>query len=217
MHKDCDDRRTSRQNPSRVRGSDTKTALLFAGSRMNVTSLEIDAVKLVVPRKFSDHRGYFVETWNRKAFAELRHRRRLRAGQCLPLQTGRGRCAVFTTRRRPWRRRSSSACCVGRSSTSPSTSAAIRRLSGATSSAILTADGGEQLFIPAGFAHGFCTLEPDTEIAYKVSGFYSREHDSGIVWNDPDVGIEWPLRGREPLLSDKDLRLPLLARTVSPF
>jgi dTDP-4-dehydrorhamnose 3,5-epimerase len=68
----------------------------------------------------------------------------------------------------------------------------------------------DMLFIPRGFAHGFCTLEEGTEVVYKVDNPYSREHDAGIVWNDLSVGVEWPLCGAEPVLSDKDKALPVL-------
>ena len=81
----------------------------------------------------------------------------------------------------------------------------------------LTAAGGEQLFIPAGFGHGFLTLEPDTEVAYKVDDFYAPACDGGIAWDDPDLAISWPLPGATPELSDKDARLPALKDFVSPF
>lgn len=72
---------------------------------------------------------------------------------------------------------------------------------------VLTADSHRQLFIPKGFAHGFCTLVPDTTIAYKVDAFYSPQHDRGILWRDPYLAIDWPVTS--PLLSDKDQGYPL--------
>jgi len=84
-------------------------------------------------------------------------------------------------------------------------------------SAKLTAEGGEQLFIPVGFAHGFITLEPSVEVVYKVSDFYSPECEGGIIWNDPMIAINWPLGETAPALSQKDLLLPKLADLVSPF
>ena len=82
----------------------------------------------------------------------------------------------------------------------------------------LTADNGRQLFVPIGFAHAFLTLEPDCEVSYKVSDLYAPDCDGGIRWDDPAIGIDWPLpAGTRPELSPKDLALPLLADWRSPF
>jgi dTDP-4-dehydrorhamnose 3,5-epimerase len=81
----------------------------------------------------------------------------------------------------------------------------------------LTASGGEQLFVPAGFGHGFITLTENAEVAYKTSDYYAPECDGGIAWNDPDLTIAWPLDGIEPVLSGKDAALPRLAEWESPF
>src|SRR5882724_660929 len=82
---------------------------------------------------------------------------------------------------------------------------------------VLTAAEGNQLFVPEGFAHGFCTLEPDTEIVYKVNRYYSAENDRGLAWDDPVLGIVWPVSGDEALLSDKDRRQPALAELPAYF
>jgi dTDP-4-dehydrorhamnose 3,5-epimerase len=81
----------------------------------------------------------------------------------------------------------------------------------------LTAENGWQLYVPIGFAHGFVTLEPDCEITYKVSDYYAPAHDAGLRWNDPAIGIAWPLPPSGAVLSPKDVRLPLLAEFDSPF
>jgi dTDP-4-dehydrorhamnose 3,5-epimerase len=74
----------------------------------------------------------------------------------------------------------------------------------------LTAASGDQLLIPAGFAHGYCTLEPDTEIFYKVDAGYSPDHDCGLNWADPALQIQWPLAASQAILSDRDRTLPIL-------
>ena len=75
----------------------------------------------------------------------------------------------------------------------------------------LAAGDGRLLYVPAGFAHGFCTLEPMTEVAYKVSAGYAPGADGGVAWDDPDLGIDWPVSRRDAVLSDKDGRLPRFA------
>jgi len=75
----------------------------------------------------------------------------------------------------------------------------------------LSSEGNEQLLIPAGFAHGFCTLEPNTVVFYKVDQVYSQAHDGGVNWVDSALGIEWPVASAAAILSEKDRGLPMLA------
>ena len=79
----------------------------------------------------------------------------------------------------------------------------------------LSAENFKMLFVPRGFAHAFLTLEDNTEFMYKVDNFYAPESDSGIIWNDPDLKIDWPIEN--PVLSDKDTKLQKFKDFNSPF
>jgi dTDP-4-dehydrorhamnose 3,5-epimerase len=82
----------------------------------------------------------------------------------------------------------------------------------------LSAELGNQLFIPVGFAHGLWTLTPDTLVSYKVTDFFDAECDAGVAWNDPDLAVAWPASGPPAVLSDRDSRLPKLAALgATPF
>ena len=81
----------------------------------------------------------------------------------------------------------------------------------------LSAENGEQLYVPAGFAHGFCTLEPDCEISYKVTAYYAPEYDRGLAFDDPALGIEWPFPSGDMVLSDRDRRHPRLSELGDVF
>ena len=81
----------------------------------------------------------------------------------------------------------------------------------------MTAQTGEQLFIPGGCAHGFCTLDENTEVAYKVDDYYAPESEQGLAWDDPTLAISWPVSPAAAVLSDKDRSLGCFADFVSPF
>jgi dTDP-4-dehydrorhamnose 3,5-epimerase len=84
-------------------------------------------------------------------------------------------------------------------------------------SAVISAAEWNQILVPAGFAHGLLTLEPHTEVIYKVSNYHSPEHEAGFVWNDPALGIDWPIGEGEAIISDRDRRLPYFADLPAHF
>lgn len=81
----------------------------------------------------------------------------------------------------------------------------------------LSAESGDQLFVPPCFAHGFVTLQPETEVIYKVSAPYAPSHEAGLAWDDPDLNIGWPVAADEAVLTDRDLRWPRLRDLETPF
>jgi len=82
---------------------------------------------------------------------------------------------------------------------------------------VLSADNWRQLWVPKGFAHGFCTLEPNTEVLYKVTDYYAPQHDRGLAWDDPALGIDWPVTPESAILSEKDRHHPKLAELPTYF
>jgi dTDP-4-dehydrorhamnose 3,5-epimerase len=82
---------------------------------------------------------------------------------------------------------------------------------------ILSPEDNNQLWVPVGFGHAFCTLEPNSVVSYRVTNYYSAEHDKGVAWNDADIGINWPASADPETLSDKDRRQPRLAELPAYF
>lgn len=88
---------------------------------------------------------------------------------------------------------------------------------GKSAGALLSAENGDQLLVPAGFAHGYCTLEPDTEVLYKVDAAYSRDHERGLLWNDPALGLSWPETADPATLLERDRNWPVLRSLPAYF
>lgn len=182
---------------------------------VRVEETNLSGVKILEPKRFGDARGFFSESWSRRATAgagididwvQDNHSLSARAGTIRGLhfqspphaqdklvRCGRGRLLdVVVDARRG----------------SPTYGQWI--------GVELSFANGLQLLVPKGFLHGFVTLEPDTEIVYKCSDYYAPECDGAVRWNSAVLGIDWKLQG-EPLLSDKDAAAPDFADFVSPF
>lgn len=181
---------------------------------LNVEARALPDVKVVEADLFSDQRGYFTEIYNQQAFAAAGitetfvqdnmsfsilagtvrglHYQLPPFAQAKLVRVGRGRILDVAVDLR-------------RSSSTFGRHVAVE----------LSAADRRQLFIPVGFAHGFCTLEPNTEVYYKVSAPYSQAHDRGLAWDDPDLGIRWPVAAESAILSNKDTQHPGLASLAS--
>lgn len=185
-------------------------------AKFTATPLEIPEVLLVQPQKFGDQRGYFMETFSRKDFERLGIRSDfVQDNQSLSARQGTVRGLHFQLPPLPQAK-------LVRVLKGAIFDVAVdlRRQSpsfGQWCGTTLTADTGNQLFIPRGFAHAFCTLDPETIVAYKVDEYYAPECDAGLIWNDPEIGIDWPIASDKAILSGKDAALPPLAAFESPF
>ena len=174
-------------------------------------------VRLVSSRRFGDHRGWFSETYNAGRFLEIGIACQfVQDNHSLSKPIGTVRGLHFQTP--PYGQDKLVRCIRGAIF---DVAVDIRHGSptfGKWVGAELSAENGLQLYVPIGFAHGFMTLQPDTEVTYKVSSLYAPAHDGGIRWDDPEINIKWPLpKGAQPVLSSKDLQLPSLREFKSTF
>lgn len=183
---------------------------------MQVTTLGIADVKVVVPERFGDSRGSFSETYNKSVLASAGiDSEFVQDNHSFSIEPGTVRGLHFQTP--PFAQDKLVRVVRGAAF---DVAVDLRRGSptyGRHVSVILSAEEWNQIFVPKGFAHGFCTLEPNTEVVYKVSAYYVRVHDKGLLWNDPDLGIRWPVAEGSAILSDKDRRLPRLGELPEIF
>lgn len=183
---------------------------------MHVERLNIPDIKVLVPRKHGDARGFFSETYNRKSLAALGiDIDFVQDNHSLSAEKGTVRGLHFQTP--PFAQ--DKLVRVARGAVYD-VAVDLRKDSptyGRHVSAVLSAEAWNQVLVPIGFAHGFMTLEPDTEVIYKVSDYYAPDHDKGLLWNDPALGIAWPLAEGEAILSEKDRIQPRFEEIVTPF
>lgn len=185
---------------------------------MQIVSLDIPEVKLITPKRFGDARGFFMETFSAPKLAEHGIERDwVQDNHSLSAKPGVLRGLHFQAP--PHAQAKLVRVVKGRVWDVAVDIRVGSPTFGKWVGAELSAENDKQLFIPEGFAHGFITLEPDTEFLYKVSSTYAPEADGGVKWDDQDLNLPWPLDGLAdgPQLSDKDAVLPKLADLNSPF
>ena len=176
---------------------------------MKVERLAIPDVMLLTPPRFRDPRGFFSETWKQAQYADIgipgpfiqdNHAvstdRYVVRGLHLQVGPNAQGKLVRVVRGAIW-----------------DVAVDVRHGSptyGQHVGAVLSAENWSQLWVPVGFLHGYCTLEADTEVIYKVTGTYDKAAERGVIWNDPDLAVQWPIPPDQAILSDKDQVLPLL-------
>ena len=177
---------------------------------MQIEETELSGVKLITPKQFGDHRGHFSETYNAKTYEQI------------------GIAQTFIQDNQSFSASKGTVRALHLQLPPFAQAKLVRVLRGAIldvavdlrkesptylkyAKFVLSAENRTQAIIPEGFAHGFCTLEPDTEVFYKVNNLYSVAHERGIRWNDPAVGIDWPVSETDAILSDKDKAAPYLS------
>jgi len=174
-----------------------------------VSELAIPGLKIIKSKKFGDQRGFFSETYNKQEFAQ--------AGIDLDfvqdnhsLSADKGTIRGLHFQIPPFAQDKLIRVIRGRIL---DVAVDLRRTSttcGQWTSVEISAAEWNQILVPIGFAHCFCSLEPNTEVMYKVTNYYSPSHELGLLWNDPDLRIAWPVKAEDAHLSEKDRKLPRL-------
>lgn len=185
-------------------------------SLAEIRHLDLEGVVVITPRRFADDRGYFSEVWNRRDLADAGiYADFVQDNQSLSRAAGtvRGLHAQAS----PHAQAKLVRVLKGRIL---DVAVDIRRGSlsyGKWVSAELSAENGSQIFIPAGFLHGFITLEPETEVHYKCSDIYAPDCEISVRFDDPDLGIDWGVSTADATLSEKDAAAASFRDLASPF
>lgn len=176
----------------------------------------IPCVKVLIPRRFTDQRGFLCETYNSKRLADLGiNLEFVQDNDSFSAERGTVRGLHFQVP--PFAQNKLVRVTHG---AILDVAVDLRTSSptfGEHVAVKITAEQRNQIFVPVGFAHGFCTLEPNTHVIYKVTNYYAPDHDRGLLWNDPALGIDWPVTPADALLSDRDREHPPLGKLPAVF
>jgi dTDP-4-dehydrorhamnose 3,5-epimerase len=176
---------------------------------MEIEETAIPDIKILTPKKFGDHRGFFSEVWNERTLNDAGlNLRFVQDNHALSAEIG-------TLRGLHYQLDPAAQGKLVRVVRGAVLDVAVDIRVGSPTfgqhvAVELSADNWRQLWVPRGFAHGYCTLQPNTELVYKVTDYYSPDHDCGIFWNDPAIAINWPVAPDKAILSEKDTVLPRL-------
>jgi dTDP-4-dehydrorhamnose 3,5-epimerase len=183
---------------------------------MKSETFGIEGPVLICGKKFEDERGFFLETYNEKAFASfIGDARFVQDNFSLSKFQGTVRGLHFQS---PPFAQGKLVRVVRGAIFDVAVDIRVRSPTfGKFVSVTLSAENLAQFWIPPGFAHGFCTLEPNAEVVYKVTAFYSHAHDQGLAWDDPALKIPWPVLAQEAFLSERDRAHPSLAKLPPYF
>ena len=183
---------------------------------VTVESLAIPDVKILRPKKHGDARGFFSETYSQRALAEAGiDLTFVQDNHAFSAAKGTMRGLHFQTA--PFAQDKLVRVIRG---SILDVAVDLRRASptyGKHVAAVISAQAWNQILVPVGFAHGLLTLEADTEVLYKVTNYYSPQHDLGLLWNDPALAIAWPVTEADAILSAKDKVQPRLADLPAYF
>ena len=183
---------------------------------MEIRDFEIEGVFEIVPRKMEDERGYFSEIFKSNVFAErVPGIQFVQDNQSLSVKPGTIRGIHFQTH--PAAQGKLVRCLAGKL-----LDVAVDLRTGSPTfgrwiSVELSPELNNQLWVPVGFGHAFCSLEPNTVISYRVTSYYSPENDKGVAWDDPDIAVKWPDIADADTLSGKDRQQPRLADLPAYF
>jgi dTDP-4-dehydrorhamnose 3,5-epimerase len=183
---------------------------------MELRKFDVDGPVEITPRKIEDDRGYFSEIFRLDAFAE--HAPGVvfvQDNESLSVRAGTIRGIHFQTH--PAAQGKLVRCTAGRVFDIAVDLRTGSPTYGKWVSTVLSPDANNQLWVPVGFGHAFCTLEPDSIVSYRVTDYYSSDNDKGVAWDDPDIGIEWPDVADPGTLSAKDRDQPALADLPAYF
>jgi dTDP-4-dehydrorhamnose 3,5-epimerase len=183
--------------------------------QFTATPLSIPEVVLIAPQRFVDARGHFMVTYELDQFRQLGMPEFVQDNQAL--STHAGTIRGFHFQRPPHAQGKLIRVLKGAIFDVAVDLRAGSPTFGKWVAATLTMTTAEQLFVPRGFAHGYCTLEDGTEVAYKCDSFYAPAAEAGILFSDPDLGVDWPVSPVAAILADKDRALPLLRDVAVPF